>query len=396
MVYDDNFHTALITGCAGSGKTTVSVYRLVRLNNQGEKVRLLTLQNMLVVFIRNLVVNNSEQTVDIQRDVPRDCISTFHDWFYKTRKMGFSVDNPPPLDAIHRAFQEKGFKPRMAVELLIDEGQDLPQWVYEVLPDYYSRFLVGADKAQQVHVEGTEPDTIRALFRNDTRYHRFLEIPLGQIFRLTYETYVFARQFIPQTNKEVWHPNILNGLRNKKKHGRKPMVIPYRDIASRNAHMRKILDNATGIVGILCPIGPARLEHHSGESVGAMHALLASWGISATKYYSKDQQTGEECPIPERLKRYIVTTFKSAKGLEFDTVVIPRLNFFRDPESDDGTTIREEMYVACTRAKTHLYVYRDLSNPQYDPIADFVLETYVGHDGASVSEQNATSVTQSV
>jgi hypothetical protein len=58
MVHDDNFHTAMITGCAGSGKTTVSVYRLVRLNNQGYPVRLVTLQNMLVVFIKNLVVNN--------------------------------------------------------------------------------------------------------------------------------------------------------------------------------------------------------------------------------------------------------------------------------------------------------------------------------------------------
>jgi hypothetical protein len=161
--------------------------------------------------------------------------------------------------------------------------------------------------------------------------------------------------------------------------------------------MRKILDNATGIVGILCPIGPARLEHHSGESVGAMHALLASWGINATMYYSKDQQTGEECPIPERLKRYIVTTFKSAKGLEFDTVVIPRLNFFRDPETDDNTTIREEMYVACTRAKTHLYVYRDLTNPQvYDPIADFDRETYVGPDGISTPENKTPGATQSV
>jgi superfamily I DNA/RNA helicase len=371
MVHDDNFHTALVTGCAGSGKTTVSVYRLVRLNNQGHKVRLLTYQNMLVVFIKNLVVNNSEEAVDIDRQVPLDRISTFHDWFYNQRKMRFDIDNPPSRDEIRKAFQQKGFMPNMTAELLIDEGQDLPLWIYDVLPEYYSRVVVGADEAQQVkpNMPRDHVEQIRCLMNGATcQPHR--PYPLGQNFRNTYETYRFARQFLPRAEyEEVWNPNIVNRLLAKNHHGRKPMVIPYSDTATRDTHMQKVLRNAVGsTVGILCPIGPGQ-ERYSGEAVGGMHKLITSWGFPATAYHS-------DLPVPPTLKRFIVTTFISAKGLEFDIVVVPRMNFFRRPGPQATTKIREEMYVACTRARSRLYIYRDQRNPQYDPIADFDPDTY--------------------
>jgi hypothetical protein len=151
------------------------------------------------------------------------------------------------------------------------------------------------------------------------------------------------------------------------------MIMPYTDTASRDEHMRKILRNAVGIVGILCPIGPSGKERYSGESASAMHELITTWGISATIYHA-------DLPVPTSFNRYIVTTFMSAKGLEFDTVVIPRMNFFRNPLKDPETRIREEMYVACTRAKSRLYIYRDQKYPQYDPIKYFDQSTYEGPD----------------
>lgn len=373
MVHDDNFHTALVTGCAGSGKTTVSIYRLIRLNNQGVKVRLLTLQNMLVVFIKNLVINNTGNEIDIEKKITASRISTFHDWFYNQLGMSFDIDCPPSGEEIHTAFQQNGLKLGMSAELLIDEGQDLPLWIYEVLPEYYNHLIVGADEAQQVkpNMPRNHVENIRSLFKGNT-YQPSRHYPLGQNFRNTYETYCFARQFLPQEEyQEVWDENIVNRILTKNRHGRKPMIIPYTDSNSRDEHMRKILRNATGIVGILCPIGSSCKEYYSGESAGAMYNLLTTWGISATLYYAG-------LNVPESLNRYIVTTFMSAKGLEFDTVIIPRMNFYRDPSTDTNTRIREEMYVACTRAKSRLYIYRDQKNPQYDPIKNFVQSTYEG------------------
>ncbi len=84
-------------------------------------------------------------------------------------------------------------------------------------------------------------------------------------------------------------------------------------------------------------------------------------GLPASKYHN-------QVNVPDSLERYVVTTFKSAKGLEFDVVVSPRINFFKQ--------IPAEWYVACTRALGRLVVYRDLGSPQYDPIAQFAPDTY--------------------
>lgn len=372
MIHDDDFHAALITGCAGSGKTTVSVYRLIRLNNQASHVRLLTSQNMLVVFIKNLVVNNSTNTADIQRRVPLQKINTFHDWLYNQVNIHFDISHQPPIEQIHQEFIQRGFTERRDAELLIDEGQDLPLWVYEVIPRFYKRFLVSADQAQGVR-PGLLPDHVDCIRRQlqAPEHQPSRHYPLGQNFRNTYETYRFARQFLPQEDyQDAWDDNILKRLREKNRHGRKPLVIPYHDPAVRDEHMRKILRNAVGstTVGILCPIGPG-IEHHSGEAVGSMYRLVTSWGFAATPYHN-------ELPVPDKLKRFIVTTFISAKGLEFDVVVIPRMNFFRNPQNDEETKIREEMYVACTRARSRLYIYRDQQYPQFDPIAAFNSDTY--------------------
>jgi superfamily I DNA/RNA helicase len=51
--------------------------------------------------------------------------------------------------------------------------------------------------------------------------------------------------------------------------------------------------------------------------------------------------------IPSQLNNIIITTFKSAKGIEFDIVIIPYL--------PGGANIPEEYYVGATRAKNQVH-----------------------------------------
>ena len=142
MIDDDNFRSALITGCPGSGKTTVSIYRLVRLSSQEVKVRLVTYQNMLVLAIQNLA--------NVQR-VPTQQVSTFHRWYCRLTRCNFNTDAPPTPQEVISALDNIGLANHGMEELLIDEGQDLPPCVYDALPRYFRRVFVGADNAQQVH-----------------------------------------------------------------------------------------------------------------------------------------------------------------------------------------------------------------------------------------------------
>ena len=362
MIDDDNFRSALISGCPGAGKTTVFIYRLVRLTTEQKSVHLVTFQNMLVLAIRSLAN---------QKAVPPDRVSTFHRWYHNVTITHFNTDNPPTVEEIIECFQRSYLAHQRLDEILIDEGQDLPRCVYETIPKYATRCFVGADNAQQVHKHGAQKEEIRQSLRGTFAPYR--EFYLTRNFRNTYETYRFARQFIPRTDLMAWDEAILERLLYANRRSPKPVVISYRDPNQRNEHLRITLQNAEGNVAVLCPLGQYPRNHnHSDESVDEIHQIVTQMGISASKYHS-------QADVPGNLERYVVTTFKSAKGMEFDVVVIPRINFFKQ--------VPEEWYVACTRALGRLVVYRDLGAPQCDPIAQFALDTY---DAESLGEPTTT------
>lgn len=363
---DDNFRSALISGGPGSGKTTVSIYRLRRLTKQNVNVHLVTFQNMLVVAIRGMLA---------VLQVSPDRVSTFHQWYYQVTKNYFDIDNPPTANQMIDQLQRSPLAHQKLDEILIDEGQDLPLCIYETIPQYATRCFVGADNAQQVHKRhGAQKEQIEHILREN--FSEYKPIGLVRNFRNTYETYRFARQFIPQTNRIVQAEVTLERLLRENRHGPKPIVVSYRDPSQRDEHLRITLNNADGNVAILCPLGPyPKNYNHSGESVDEIHQIITKMGIDASKYRS-----GES--VPDGLEQYVVTTFKSAKGMEFDVVVIPRINFFRQ--------IPEEWYVACTRALRRLIIYRDLGDPQCDPIARFASDTYEAQslDAVATTDDN--------
>lgn len=96
MIDDDSFRSALVTGCPGSGKTTVSIYRLVRINSQQTNVRLVTFQKMLVQAIRSLA--------NIQK-VPLKRVSTFNKWHYSLTNSYLDADAPPSPEEMARRIQ---------------------------------------------------------------------------------------------------------------------------------------------------------------------------------------------------------------------------------------------------------------------------------------------------
>lgn len=340
MIETDDFGSALITGCPGSGKTTVSVHRFLRLAKQNQHVYLLTFHNMLMLSLQGLVRNNNDVAARI---------STFHQWYRKFTNQNIDFDNLPSVERIRESLAKAYQHSPQSTELILDEAQDLPIGVIEALSVFFARCVAGADDSQQVHKDhGASISLIQEHLSQ--REGTFVEKTLGRNFRNTYETYAFARQFIPRANQVAWDETILERLHHENRHGAKPLVVEYRDTASRDQHLRTVLDNAEGNVAILCPLGPSKGH---GTSVDEIFALVRSFGISASKYHHKSAP-------PDKLERYVVTTYISAKGLEFDTVVIPRINF--------NKRISEEWYVACTRARKKLVLYRDLTKTQYDPI----------------------------
>ena len=68
-----------------------------------------------------------------------------------------------------------------------------------------------------------------------------------------------------------------------------------------------------------------------------------------------------------------VTTFKSSKGLEFDTVIIPNFDIVnRVPVNMRGNIVIctwNDLYVAVTRAKSNLYLITNNDMPELSLVA---------------------------
>ncbi len=81
--------------------------------------------------------------------------------------------------------------------------------------------------------------------------------------------------------------------------------------------------------------------------------MLKGLGISHTSYSANDGGCTE-------IDNVHVTTFKSAKGLEFDTVIIPdfdSMNRLCNNVRYNGIINQNDYYVGVTRARTNLYLF---------------------------------------
>ena len=95
-------------------------------------------------------------------------------------------------------------------------------------------------------------------------------------------------------------------------------------------------------------------------------------------YYTSD--TGQD--KQSVLGKIHISTFKSAKGLEFDTVIIPQIELI----DDAFTNQLNEYYVALTRAKTNLIL---LSNKRVENIYKFNKIDSSLYDKISYTEQKS-------
>jgi len=84
-------------------------------------------------------------------------------------------------------------------------------------------------------------------------------------------------------------------------------------------------------------------------------------GIDHSRYYDDDSKFPNGCPDIDNVH---ITTFKSAKGLEFDTVIIPDFGSMDNLISRFDVLEWKDFYVAVTRARTNLYLFSNNTLPQ--------------------------------
>lgn len=335
---DDDFpeKSIFLSGCPGSGKTTISIHRLRRLLNQGKNALLFTFQNLLRISIQNLLH---------EENIPREKVGTLFKWYFNETRGWYSLDD---YQEIIEKLNQTDLTPEHYDELIIDEGQDLDIKTYKALPLFFNKTTVGADNGQRVI---PTMGCLEAEIENELVQHgEVYKVLLQYNYRNTYEIYDFARQFVPD-NPLANDPLTLHQLQESAEvNNDLPVVYTYSDEDLMTKRLEILLENFRGSnIAVLLPF-KEDVEKYS----DLIHSLNANdQGFSCTKFYSefyRDLSNREKNEYDQNFENIVVTTFVSAKGLEFDVVILPE---FQNASQEK----RNQYYVACTRATRNVFVF---------------------------------------
>ncbi len=294
---------ALIGG-PGTGKTVVSLRRHIRnYELYKRKSLLLTYTKTLEYFLKHSASENEEASNNISRT-----------YLWTSHPVGNNYD-----------------------EIIVDEAQDVECDKYNTVKNYSNQVSYGADDAQQVFMnKGCGLNSLKSMFPDNIIYE------LDRNFRNSREILEFTKAVFP--DKHIPVEVINDSLQTDKKPIAK--VLGFSNFENKVVEsivdITKIFSEESHNIGILFPIV---------KWVDDYYQLLREKNIICSKYKFEEDDFNT-------LERIHLTTFKSAKGLEFDTVIIPKFDSHRwvidNPTMKNIT--ENDYYVGLTRAKRNLFL----------------------------------------
>ena len=312
-----------LSGGPGTGKSVVSIYR--HITNHGNRQH-----SLLITY-----------TTTLARYLSESC----------------RLNNISAANSVRSAYAGCPKKHEKFSEVIVDEAQDLGSNYYDSIDGF--KVSYGADNSQILY-----PDHSSNKAELEGRYPDNVEYVLDQNFRSTYAIMNFARvafsnAYIPLST--------LDKLR--KNPGEKPTLIttdgnPHFDDSSKE----KMKDSIRGIIdefssdehniAILVPFKKSVKEYDS---------ILVDLDIEHSIFYEDKIAFPKGCPP---LGNVHVTTYKSAKGLEFDTVIIPDFGSMDHLCNLFATVKWNDFYVAVTRARSNLYLFSNYDIPGLSSVVD--------------------------
>lgn len=309
-----------ISGGPGTGKSVVSLYRHITNHSNGRKSLLITYTTTLAKYLAaccRLQTPNASKNV---RTSLKGCPKSYEQFY----------------------------------EVIIDEAQDLDKDYYDKISNF--KVSYGADDSQILYPEHSSHE---AELQN--RYPSNVAYTLDKNFRNTQSIMNFARKAFPNAFIPM---SLINALSNNP--GEPPTLIitggnafGETSNAKQNSAIKQIIDAFSNDVTNIAILVPFK------NGVKSFKNILKEMGITDFSYYYEDlNDFPHGC---NSIKNVHITTFKSAKGLEFDTVIIPN---FDNMNNLIGKYHIEwnDYYVAVTRTRSNLYLMSSINIPNINSV----------------------------
>lgn len=317
----DETESIALAGGPGTGKSVVCLWRHIRnYATNTKKSLLLTYTKTLEHYLKQ---SAASQSIESSLNINRTLWWTSH------------------LD-IQKTYDE----------IIIDEAQDVSIALYHIIKNFSNNVSYGADDAQSLYADGCTPEQLAELFPINEEYTMYKN------FRNSKEILEFTRSVFP---------NILipqESINQAKQTELKPImkIIGWDSNIELESIMSIINDfqGDTHNIGILVP---------SQKDVTKYFDLIKdqlSAPIQCTKFEA-------EMDVFQGLSGIHITTFKSSKGIEFDTVIIPNFDRFDWFIANVKHITEKDYYVAFTRTKTNLFLICK-NNPHKGDTRTFEIE----------------------
>lgn len=322
----DSTGSIIVTGIAGSGKTLLAIHKAIQLANT-RNVAIVVYTEALKSFIQNYLSLSGNFKIDVL-----------------LKQQIFNALNSK-YDA-----------------LIIDEYQDFSIYEINKIRQKVTEILIFGDDNQRLYIvdyDKIHPTTnIKELVNN-------LKLPIFRLndsYRLTEENLVFVDQLIKRKSMEP-----------SKNKGPKPRVKHFESVEEELQSITHLLisNKVYKNIGIL-------LKYNKTYTGGYFYKKEVRgevvYGIEDTVKYLEEKgvKVGYRCTNQNNLNfskeiNINVMTIHSAKGLEFDLVILPFTNYI----SDIGQYTMNVFYVAWTRASKRLIItYSGNIAPEFTKIRD--------------------------
>lgn len=324
-----------LSGGPGTGKSVVSLWRHI-INHTKEnptKSQLLTFTTTLAYYLKSCCKTQNKNSAD--------SVDSTLNWYHN-----------------HRENKE---------EIIIDEAQDMPIEFNKNLLNLTKSVSYGADNQQILKANAFNTDGSYNLNEcsPEENLSELLENPIHKLdknYRSTQRIMKFAKQFFQNA---FIHHQIIEGLADKI--GDYPrMLITNGNVNKQNEAVINIIRqyNTDSAINIAVLLPFANMPWAGTEHWTANYYFNLLNGTFDCSYYDNTLNGLTE------IKNIHITPFKSAKGLEFDVVIIP--NFHLVNQRFRVVNWRD-FFVGVTRAKSQLILLSDIDIPLVNQYVEKVI-----------------------